>query len=164
MAVPCTNEAPHLFLTGEKGVGKSTLLRKLLGGRRAGGFRTVKAVYSGRTSLHLLRLDRAETPCAENFLCFCPPGGDREAARRFDRLGCAALGGMEGAEVLVMDELGPAEENAKAFQAAVLQALEGETPILGVLQKADTPFLRRIAHHPNVRLVEVTQENRDILF
>ena len=37
MAAPCTE---HLFLTGRKGVGKSTLLRALLGGKRLGGFFT----------------------------------------------------------------------------------------------------------------------------
>lgn len=52
MDAPCMNKRPHLFLTGEKGIGKSTLLQKLLVGRRACGFRTVKAVevYLGRTS------------------------------------------------------------------------------------------------------------------
>lgn len=35
MAVPCTE---HLFLTGRKGVGKSTLLRAVLEGKRLGGF------------------------------------------------------------------------------------------------------------------------------
>ena len=43
----------------------------------------------------------------------------------------------------------------------VFQALDGETPILGVLQRADTPLYARIANHPQVRLVEVTRENRD---
>lgn len=165
MAAPCTNERPHLFLTGEKGIGKSTLLRKLLAGRKAAGFLTVKSreVYPGRTSLHLLRLDREEGPGEENFLCFCPPPGDRETARRFDRLGRAALEASAGAEVVVMDELGPAEVRAEGFQAAVLRLLEGEVPVLGVLQQADTPFLRLLAAHPRVRVVEVTVENRDDL-
>ena len=35
MAAPCTD---HLFLTGQRGVGKSTLLRCLLEGKRPGGF------------------------------------------------------------------------------------------------------------------------------
>ena len=93
MAARCMNERPHLFLTGEKGVGKSTLLQKLLAGRRAYGFRTVKEaeVYPGRTSLHLLRLDRQEGPTKENFLCFCPPVPDGTTAEAFDRLGCGAL-------------------------------------------------------------------------
>ena len=44
------------------------------------------------------------------------------AAKRFDRLGCAAL--ARGGELLVMDELGPAEARAEAFQWAVKEALE----------------------------------------
>ena len=39
MAAPCTE---HLFLTGEKGVGKSTLARHLLAGHTPCGFRTVR--------------------------------------------------------------------------------------------------------------------------
>ena len=166
MAVPCTSDRPHLFLTGEKGVGKSTLLQKLLGSRKAAGFRTVKAaeVYPGRTSLHLLRLDREEAPGEKNFLCFCPPAGDEAAAERFDHLGCQALAAGKDVEVLVMDELGPAEALAQQFRAAVLQALEGDIPILGVLQKADTELFRLVEKHPKVHLVEVTKETRNILF
>ena len=159
MAAPCMNKRPHLFLTGEKGVGKSTLLQKLLNGRTAGGFRTVKAVQGGRVSLHLLAGE--EQPSEENFLCFCPPTGDAETARRFDRLGCAAL--ERAGDVIVMDELGPAECRAEAFREAVLRCLDGNTPVLGVLQKGEYPFYRTVAEHPKVRLVEITPENRDIL-
>ena len=161
----CTNKKRHLFLTGEKGVGKSTLLKKLLERReeRVGGFLTVKsaAVFSGRVSLHLLSLVGGEVPTEENFLCFCPPDGDAAAAKRFDRLGCAAL--ARGGELLVMDELGPAEARAEAFQSAVKEALDGSVPILGVLQKADSLLYRLVSSHPNVRLVEVTKKNRDVL-
>ena len=69
----------------------------------------------------------------------------------------------EKAELIVMDELGPAEARAEAFQSAVLRVLDGKIPVLGVLQKAESPFLRKAAEHPNVRVLEVTAENRDIL-
>ena len=165
MDVPCTNEKRHLFLTGEKGVGKSTLIKKILNGRkeRIGGFLTVKtgAVFSGKTSLHLLRLDNGEEPSEENFLCFCPPVADPAAAKRFDHLGCAAL--AQGGDFLVMDELGPAEARAKDFCALVKAALDGDAPVVGVLQKADGPLYHLVSTHPNVRLVEVTVENRDTL-
>ena len=158
MAVPCMHDRPHLFLTGEKGVGKSTLLKKLLGRRKASGFWTVKSCREGQTALHLLR--PGEGPGEENLLCLCPPPGDEASARRFDLLGCAALE-EGGGEVIVMDELGPGEAKAEAFQAAVLKALEGSTPVLGVLQKGDYPLFHRIADHPRVHLVEVTVENRE---
>lgn len=159
--------AAHLFLTGEKGVGKSTLLQTLLDKQSgpAGGFRTVKtqAVFSGRPSVHLLRAALNEQPTPENFLFFCGAPWDQETAARFDRLGCAALTSCQGAALLVMDELGPHEAQAVRFQQAVLGALDGDLPIWGVLQIADSPFLRRIAAHPQVSLYTVTPENRDLL-
>ena len=145
----------HLFLTGPKGVGKSTLLRDFLAREtgRLGGFFTVKH----RGSVYLLRAGTGEAPDAENFLFRCGCGGD---PGRFDALGCAALTDTEGCSLLVMDELGPHEAQAVRFQAAVFRALEGKIPIMGVLQQADSDFLRRIACHPRVTVLTVTEENR----
>lgn len=157
----------HLFLTGDKGTGKSTLIKKLLAylNLPAGGFFTVKAtdVFPGRVTLHLLRAGRDDKPSTENFLAFCKLP-DSKSSERFNTLGCDCLAPQPGVSLLVMDELGPHEENATLFRDAVLSALDGELPILGVLQKADSPFLRQIADHPRVRLIEVTAENRDYLF
>ena len=155
MAAPCTD---HLFLTGEKGVGKSTLIDYLLAGCTPCGFRTcrVEGVLS-RPSVHLLTVPDT-TPTADNLLFYC----GAYSPERFDTLGVAALENRSG-DVLLMDELGPAESGAERFTAAVLAALDGELPILGVLQQADTPFLRAVARHPRVRLVTVTLQNRDAL-
>ena len=145
----------HLFLTGPKGVGKSTLIRDFLDREtgRLGGFFTVKQ----QGSVYLLRAGAGEAPDAENFLFRCGCGGD---PGRFDALGCAALADTEGRSLLVMDELGPHEAQAVRFQAAVFRALEGKIPILGVLQQADSDFLRRIAGHPRVTVLTVTEDNR----
>lgn len=155
MAAPCTD---HLFLTGEKGVGKSTLIDYLLAGRTPCGFRTcrVEGVLS-RPSVHLLTVPDA-TPAADNLLFYC----GAYSPERFDTLGVAALENRSG-DVLLMDELGPAEAGAEKFTAAVLAALDGELPVLGVLQQADTPLLRAVARHPRVRLVTVTPQNRNVL-
>ena len=148
----------HLFLTGPKGVGKSTLIRDCLSREtgRLGGFFTVKH----RDSVYLLRAGAGEAPDAENVLFRCGCGGDPD---RFDALGCAALADTKGCSLLVMDELGPHEAQAVRFQAAVFRALEGGIPILGVLQQADSDFLRRIACHPRVTVLTVTEDNRDSL-
>ena len=155
MAAPCTE---HLFLTGEKGVGKSTLVRYLLQGHSPCGFRTVRVEgVLERPSVHLLPAVGG-TPAAENLLFYC---GKYDPAR-FETLGVDALADRSG-DVLLMDELGPGESGAERFCAAVLSALDGELPVLGVLQKAETPFLRAVALHPRVRVVTVTPENRDAL-
>ena len=148
----------HLFLTGPKGVGKSTLIRDFLDREtgRLGGFFTVKH----RGSVYLLRAGAGEAPDAENFLFRCGCGGD---PGRFDALGCAALADTEGCSLLVMEERGPQGAQAVRVQAAVFRALEGGIPILGVLQQADSDFLRRIACHPRVTVLTVTEDNRDSL-
>ena len=148
----------HLFLTGRKGVGKSTLICGLLAAERGplGGFFTVK--HQGGIYLLPAAGQRAFTP--ENLLFRCGHGGD---PRRFDDLGCAALADTAGCGLLVMDELGPHETGAVQFQAAVFRTLEGDTPILGVLQQAESDFLHRIARHPQVTVLTVTEENRDAL-
>ena len=157
--------ARHLFFTGEKGAGKTTLLKGLLAQYQGpvGGFFTLKTtgVRPGRYTVHLLRPNQGEKPREENLLFCCGDPVDSHIAARFDGLGCAALAAKEDAGLLVMDEIGPHEQGAQGFCKAVFQALDGETPILGVLQRADTPLYARIANHPQVRLVEVTRENRD---
>ena len=148
----------HLFLTGQKGAGKSTLIRGLLAEEtgRLGGFFTVR--HEGGVYLLPAAKERTFTP--ESLLFRCGHGGD---PARFDDLGCAALADTAGCRLLVMDELGPHEEAALRFQAAVFRTLDGGTPILGVLQQAQSQFLDRIAHHPRVTVLTVTEENRNTL-
>lgn len=84
----------HLFVTGEKRVGKSTLLAKLLCGLEGGaGFCTVvlRGGVPPRRSVHLLDATRKEVPCQRNRLFFCGEGMDEAVVERFCRLGCAAL-------------------------------------------------------------------------
>ena len=158
MAAPCTE---HLFFTGRKGVGKSTLVRTAIEGKRVGGFFTKRVEgLLERPSVHLLRAGAADVPSTENLLFCC--GGSADI-QRFEQLGCGALADTAGCDVLVMDELGPHEAQAAAFQQAVLRALDGAVPIIGVLQQAESAFLRQVAAHPNVRVITVTEENRDAL-
>jgi nucleoside-triphosphatase THEP1 len=63
--------------------------------------------------------------------------------------------------LIVMDELGFIESSAAGFQAAVHAALGGDIPVVGVLRLIDTPFIGSVREHPNVRVIEVTERNRD---
>lgn len=159
----------HIFLTGEVQVGKSTLLTRLL--RQPfmpvpDGFQTVSVpdLSDGRVSVYLLLMRGARICGAESrvgircgaFACFPDV---------FDTAGVAALAAAQDARLIVMDEIGRMEREASRFSARILQLLDGEVPILGVVQKhADTPLCCAIRSHPAVTLVEVTAENRETLF
>lgn len=162
MQKPASAERRHLFLTGEKRVGKSTAIRTALADFDGllGGFRTMRTILEdGRISVHLLTSEN-DVPSGKNRIFF---RGDAPAlsVKRFDALGCAALEPRPDVRLILLDELGPNEQQAYAFQQAVFRVLNGEIPVLGVLQQADVPFLRSVADHPRVSLLTVTEENRD---
>ncbi|MDR0520188.1 MAG: nucleoside-triphosphatase [Clostridiales Family XIII bacterium] len=67
------------------------------------------------------------------------------------------------ARIVVMDELGFIESGASAFQSAVLERLDGDIPVLGVIKPRRTTFLDEVRARGSVRIMEVTPKNRDAL-
>ncbi len=156
----------HVFLTGPKGVGKSTLLQTVLASFHGsvGGFRTVRlnTFLPGQYTVHLLPPVGNGIPREDNLLFVCGRAG-ADVSQRFERLGCEALEKSKEADMIIMDELGPHETDAPCFQRSVRKVLDGNVPVLGVLQQADSVFLREVSSHPHVRVIEVTEENRNHL-
>lgn len=157
----------HIFLTGKKQVGKTTFLKKVLQSWNGtlGGFFTVRTdlFLKDAYSVHLFPAEAMRTglcPTGENLLFVCGKPG-QDTAEKFDRLGCEALEAGKGATLYIMDELGPHEGQAQSFRRAVLQTLSGNTPVLGVLQEAESDFLDQIKEHPNVRVIRITEDNRE---
>ena len=140
----------HIFLTGEKQIGKSTILQKVLREyeKSVGGFYTVRTneFLGNQYSVHLLKAGETSRITEENFLFLCGEKDDM-VEKRFD--------------CIVMDELGPHEEKAEKFVAAVNELLNGEVPILGVLQKTAGCCWPQFAAHPAVKILEITKENRN---
>lgn len=158
----------HVFLTGEKQIGKSTLLKKVLDSfeGQIGGFFTLRTCefLKNSFSVHLLTAAVPEKPDETNllFVCgSCPSYASNETPRRFDRLGCDALSDFLQKDLILMDELGPHEAEAGRFRQMVLKVLDGPVPVLGVLQDAPSAFLQEIARRPNVTVIRITKENRD---
>ena len=155
----------HLFLTGQKRVGKSTVLRALLAGRDAqiGGFRTQRMQTEDGADIFMLAPTGDPAYQEENILFRRRQGRTIMEDDAFDRLGEFLLTSLPGADLVLMDELGPNEAEAWGFQKAVEQALEGDAPVYGILQMADSEFLRRIAAREDVCVITVTEENRNDL-
>ena len=158
----------HVFLTGAKQVGKSTLLKKTLRSfeGQIGGFFTLRTCEYLKTgfSVHLFPAAAPADPDETNLLFVCGASAalsSNETPRRFDRLGCNALSDFLQKDLILMDELGPHEAEAILFRQMVFKVLDGPVPVLGVLQEARSPFLQEIAQRPDVTLLRITEENRN---
>ena len=161
----------HIFLTGNVQVGKSTILRRLLEDHpeiKTGGFRTVSGPVKGRTEgdgVYMAPADR-DTPLNSDNLLFERWG--EKGARQFrvyteifDTLGVSLLKNADGCGVILMDEIGFSERDALRFQKAILDRLDGEIPVLGVVQRWEGEFLETVRSHKNIKLITVTVENRE---
>lgn len=156
--------AHHIFLTGDKQVGKSTLLQKALLGytKTIGGFYTVRTnqLLQDSYSVHLYLPKEPPLACQENLLFVCGECTD-SIPQRFNVLGCQALERAQNSSLILMDELGRHEANAYKFRQAVLSQLEKDIPIVGVLQHPAEIYWPEIVSHPKVQVLTIAKENRE---
>ena len=176
----------NIFLTGEKGIGKSTIINRFA--------KTLDFLPTGFQTL-MIRADNDETGnCGLDTVIIRPFKADlpyeKNTVIDIDEIGivatrenqnymmdvnkeafdvtgvkllCASLRAGQ-TRLIIMDELGFMEKDANIFQAEVFKCLDCEIPVLGVLRKLSTPFLDTIIEREDVLVLEVTDKNRDQLF
>ena len=154
----------HIFLTGKKHIGKSTLIQKILDDykKTSDGFLTVrtKNYLKDQYSVHMYHLKEKELPNESNLLFLCGKT-DEHTADTFDRLGCNILSMCSDCSLIVMDELGPHEAKAALFREEILHLLDGQIPVLGVLQEPAEACWPEIVNHPNVEIITLSESNRN---
>lgn len=155
-----------LFLTGARQVGKSTALRKALSasGLRFGGVMTRFDARKGERKLYLLPYSVSEAlpeSLPESAVCArMGAEGRRGYPAVFDSLGAALIRNAmvdTNVDIVVIDELGFLETEAEGFRNAVLAALRGEKPVLGVVRQG----LGAWGGAPLGEIIEVTEGNRE---
>lgn len=163
------SEARHLFLTGEKQVGKSTLLRRLIEARQleCAGFETQLFLLNGERRGFTLH-GRVSMPPYENDCICCARIEDRRSVPVlpvFEENGVRILQRslVSPAPFILMDELGKLERGADGFIAQVEACLDSDKRVLGVLQKCSSAHVTRIVQREDVAVLTVTPENRDAL-
>jgi nucleoside-triphosphatase len=174
-----------IFLTGEPGVGKSTIISKVVNtiGITPQGFNTLaqplqSPVIPDRNHVILGEVPESTAqynegiyivPYGDTPLRGMSPVGTRNRSERkvtafpeiFDKLGVKILADSQGAGLIIMDELGFMESKALLFQQKVLQILNSDATVLGVIKPKQTPFLDAIRELSSVEVIEVTKNNRD---
>ncbi|MCL2249330.1 MAG: nucleoside-triphosphatase [Oscillospiraceae bacterium] len=157
----------HVFLTGEKQVGKTTVITSFLekSGLTADGFMTYwEQSMPGERRLYLAPFSPKKANVERRLIATDFGHGLSpipEVTEVFDTYGKSLLDNSGNCGYIVMDEIGFIEANAKKFLASVMAGIDGEIPIIGVLKKCDAQFIQEIRSHKNVILKDVTAENRE---
>ena len=157
----------NIFLTGEIGVGKSTVIQNtlsLLPPLVCGGFRTVSDFPITKDAMLDVFIEGAceKTPHDNEHCVGSRLGNGRFLAYPdiFDSVGASYLLNTPAqTRLILMDELGVMESNANVFCDAVLNILNGSIPVLGVIKPKRTAFLEAIRNHECSHIIEVTINN-----
>ncbi len=163
-----------LLLTGSPGVGKTTVLMKVVDSLRArscnvrgmvsrevrsGSVRVgfeVRDLTSGRTGW-LARANAKARPRVGRY---------RVDMADLELVGVKAIAdAVENSEVVVVDEIGPMELFSESFKEAVEKAVNSAKLVVAVVhQKARDDVIDYVKSRDDAELFEVTVENRSILW
>jgi nucleoside-triphosphatase len=156
-----------LFLTGDPGCGKTTVIRRVVDRLRERvpmtGFWTEefrdgerRAGFRGRT------LDGATFPLATR---------DADAGLRvgpygvvldgLETIGLAALETRPDTRLVVVDEVGKMELLSAKFRARVETLVEGDVPLLATIPAHGVGYVRRLRNDPRITLVKMRRHTSD---
>ena len=159
MLVCVTGEmALKIFLTGERQIGKSTIIKKVLSGIEGtplGGY------FTRAVDADIYMYPACDEKAPGVLVGRKHQGGFTDV---FDKEGAAILRKSTAANLVILDEIGWMEADADAFSTEILKIVSSEQDVLGVLRKdCDTKLCHTLRALPAVELITVTEENRDEL-
>lgn len=162
------NAMHNILITGRPGVGKTTLLVALsreLSPARSTGFYTREIRERGkRRGFELVSLDGERMTLAHTDFAHGPSVGkykvDLPGFEAFlDRL--ASPEG--GAGLVLIDEIGKMECLSPKFNRYTEKALDAPPPLVASIASKGAGFIDAVKKREDVRLTEVTENNRDDL-
>lgn len=154
------------LITGLPGCGKTTLVRRLVDelGVAAGGFYTQEVRSRGRREgFGITTLDGEAATLASVHIA----GGPRVARygvdiAAMDNVAAPAIErAVDGAQLIVIDEIGKMELLSNRFRQAVLAALECGKPVLATVMLAAHRWADALKRRPDVSVYVLTEANRD---
>ena len=153
------------LVTGEPGIGKTTLIRQVVTTMRmrAGGFYTEDLRTEGtREGFRIVTLDGDMA-----LLAAAGHPGPVQVSKygvaidELERVGVAALRrALDRGYVMVADEIGRMQLFSRPFRQTVLEAVKAGHPLLGTVMAGRNPYADRIKAHRNVQVITLTMENR----
>jgi len=158
------------FITGRPGIGKTTVLLKVIEGLKTKGFslggmisREVRKSGS-RIGFEILDIASGRKGWLAHIKQPVGPkiGKYRVNLNDLNSVGVKAiLEALEKADVIVIDEIGPMELYSKEFVDAVKEALESVKPVTGTVHfRAKHPLIDHLKSRKDSEILEVTLQNR----
>ncbi len=155
----------NIFFTGEKGVGKSTIIKKIIKNVDCsiGGFIQEKELSGGNKRFRVKSLYNLD----DSYIIGFYDKKENELhwdINTFDIISRdVLLKSLQDRELMILDELGYMEEKAPLFQKIVFRMLDSSKPVIGVLKKCNGNFVRKIAERKDVQVIEIDKDNRDLM-
>jgi nucleoside-triphosphatase len=165
----CAGHTPHILISGLPGVGKTTLIRKLvkhLAEHNPAGFYTeeIRDAQGTREGFRLVTL------CGRQLVLshIRHPGPYRVSRYGVDVHGfeqlLAELDLRHAQSRLIMiDEIGKMECFSRKFEEEVTRLMDAPNVLVATVALKGEGFIRQVKNRPDCRLVTVTRENRDSL-
>jgi nucleoside-triphosphatase len=155
-----------LLLTGDPGVGKTTLMGRLLAAlreRRVGGFTTEEVREGGRragfrfvshdgTERIMAHVDREGSPRVGSY------GVDVKA---IDEAARESLAPHPEVKIYLIDEIGKMECYSEEFVRRMRGLFDSEKTIVATIDRQSSDFMTAVRSRPDAELWEVTASNRD---
>ena len=160
----------HALIVGDRGVGKSTLIRRCLKELNCPvfGFETKKEeqLEDPIRGCPIYIYDAGKPHCRaqENLIGYHKEQDMAAITAAFDRYAPRLLEPVPEDALVELDEIGFLEAKSDAFCQAVLHLLEGKHPVIAAVKNREHPFLDTVRNHPNARCFYISAENRDALY
>jgi nucleoside-triphosphatase len=159
-----------LFVTGQPGVGKTSVLLRVIDALKAKGY-DVRGMITReireqgtRVGFEIIDLYMGQKGWLAHVNQSSGPriGKYRVNLDDLKNIGVnSILNAIKNADVIIIDEIGPMELFSQAFKDVILQAIDSTKPLIGTIHfKAQNALINAIKARNDVEILEVTNENR----
>lgn len=158
----------NILICGPPGVGKTTLIKKILKktNLRAGGFYTEEIRgRSNRVGFKIISLDNQEGILAHiNIKDSQRVGRYGVNINDLENIGARSLEqALKNDDLIIIDEIGKMEVFSEEFKEKVLDCLSSKKIVLAAISMVGDKFISNIKRRDDIILFKVTKENRDKL-
>lgn len=160
----------HALIVGDRGVGKSTLIRRVLKELNCPvfGYETKKEETQEDPlrgcPIYIYDAGSPHIQTPDNLIGYHREQNTAAITAAFERYAPKLMLTVPENAVVELDEIGFLEAKSESFCRAVLQLLNRNRPVIAAVKNKEIPLLKTIREHPNAHCFYITPENREVLY